>query len=59
MKQVLISGIIMALTFATPVIAGAAPVCERFTPGDVPGPNNIEQYRDYLAICHGITVREF
>jgi len=64
MIKVVISGIITVLTFAAPAQANASEadasvLCERFTPKDIPGPHNIEQYREYLAECHGISVREF
>jgi hypothetical protein len=64
MRKAIMSGIITALTFASPVQTNASEVggsslCERFTPEDTPGPRNIEQYREYLAECHGISVREF
>jgi len=64
MKKARISGIIAALTFAAAIQANASEVdgallCERFTPVDTPGPQNIEQYREYLAECYGISAREF
>lgn len=64
MNKALPGGIIAALTFVAPVQTGASEIdgsflCERFTPQDTPGPHNIEQYREYLAECHGISAREF
>ena len=64
MNKARFRGIITALIFAASIQASAYEVdgpllCERFTPEDTPGPHNIEQYREYLAECHGISVREF